>query len=75
MADKVNSDLSCVDIWELGLEEGLPFLPEEKHEGGVAGGGVDGSEGHDVESILDTMRSDEAEFVAVAVANADLVEA
>ena len=56
------------------MEEGLPFLPEEEHEGGVAGGGVDRSEGHDVEGI-GRCGVDKAEFVAVAVADADLVEA
>ena len=73
--DEVKADCGVLEIGKFLAEESLPLLAEDEHEGGVAGWGIDGSKGHDVEGTLNAVRSDEAEFVAVAVADADLVEA
>eukprot|EP00977_Amphora_coffeiformis_P022253 scaffold10665_cov92-Amphora_coffeaeformis.AAC.1 len=47
--DEVDKDGGGVDVREPGAEEGLPFLAHKEHEGCVAGRGVHGAKGHDVE--------------------------
>ena len=74
VADEVDGDLGDFEVREMFAEEGLPFLPKEEHESGVASGSVDRSEGHNVEGVQLAVGACEAEFVAVRVADADLVE-
>ena len=57
------------------MKQSLPFLVKKEHEGSAAGWGIDGSKGHDIEGVQDAVGSDKAEFVAVGVANSNLVEA
>ena len=73
--NQMNGDGGCVDVRELCMEECLPFLAKEEHEGGVASRSVDGSKGHDVECVKDALGPDKAEFVPIGMANGDLMEA
>ena len=51
MLDALHGYLGFVDVGKAFAEEGLPFLPENEHEGGVAGWGVERAEWHDVPSL------------------------
>eukprot|EP00977_Amphora_coffeiformis_P023857 scaffold14614_cov115-Amphora_coffeaeformis.AAC.1 len=73
--DEVDKYGGGVDVREPGAEEGLPFLAHEEHEGCVAGGGVHWAKGHDVEGEEGAVWAGEAELLAVAVSDGDLVEA
>ena len=63
--DEVNCNFCRVDVGKPLAKKGLPFLAEEEHQSGVACGGVDGAERHNVESELLTVRAGKAKFVAV----------
>ena len=57
--DKFDFDEGIVKVGEPFLEQGLPFLPYEEHEDGVASGSVDRAEGHGVEGVQDASGANE----------------
>ena len=72
--DEVDECFGVTEVGKFLAEQGLPFLAKDEHERGVASRSVDGSEGHDVEGVKDTLGPGKAKFGSIGAANANLVE-
>ena len=57
----------------LEAEQGIPFAVQDLHQGGVDGGGVAGSKGHDSETVFAAIRGEEGKFLLIALSDPDLV--